>query len=375
VTVALLVLAVAQIVAGAVVLRRLARGRERPAPLAGTEPAAAGVISVLIPARDEEHRIGPLLEAVAAFGPAVAEILVVDDRSADGTADLVAAAAERDPRIRCLPGREPTEGWVGKQHALQQALAEATAPWCLCLDADTVPEPTLPDSLLRALDDGDLDAISAAPRFAVDTVGESLLHPALLATLVYRFGPPTDEPPHDERVVANGQCLLLPTERLWAAGGWEPVRANMTEDVALIRHLIRADWRVGMRDASRLLVVDMHSSGREAWREWGRSLALPGVASGREQLTDIVTLALTLVAPPVIVIAALWGSRWWLLVPALILLAVRWLFHVALRATYDHPRWTFWVAPFADPLAVVRLVASAVRPNRRWRGRDYARSG
>lgn len=374
-TIALLVLAVAQIAAGIVVLRRLARGRERPAPLAAGGPAAAGSISVLIPARDEEHRLGPLLEAIAAFGPAVAEILIVDDRSTDATPALIDAAADADPRIRRIAGRELAEGWVGKQHALQQGLVEARAPWCLCLDADTVPDAALPDALLDALRDGDLDAISAAPRFAVDTLGESLLHPALLATLVYRFGPPTDEPSRDERVVGNGQCLLLPTERLRAAGGWEPVRANMTEDVALIRHLIRAQWRVGMRDASRLLVVDMHASGREAWREWGRSLALPGVASGREQLVDIVTLALALVVPLAIVIAAPWGSRWWLVVPALVLLGVRWLFHVALRPTYDHPRWTYWLAPLADPLAVLRLVASAVRPNRRWRGRSYARSG
>jgi dolichol-phosphate mannosyltransferase len=149
----------------------------------------------------------------------------------------------------------------------------------------------------------------------------------------------------------------------------------MTEDVALIRRLIESGWRIGMRDASRLLVVDMHDSGREAWREWGRSLALPGVASGREQIVDILTLSLTMVAPLAIVATGPWHARWWLLIPAVILLAARWMFHVALRPTYDHPRWTYWLAPLTDVFAVLRMTISAVRPNRNWRGRSYARSG
>lgn len=374
-TALLLVLAIAQILAGVVVLRRLARGRERPAPLAAGDPVDPGLVTILVPARDEEARIGPLLEALTEMGPAVAEVIIIDDRSTDGTAALIDTAATSDARIRRLPGRELPEDWVGKQFALQQGLAEVRTRWCLCLDADVIPDPTLPDALVRAAEAAGADAISAAPRFRVDTAGESLLHPALLATLVYRFGPPTDAPTASDRVVANGQCLLLDCERLRAVEGWSAVRSNMTEDVALIRHLIRSGWRIGMRDAAPLVTVDMHDSGREAWREWGRSLALPGVASGREQLLDTITLFLTMVIPPLALALAIWQRAWWLAIPAAILVLVRWSLHVALRPTYERPRATFWLAPAVDALAVLRLAVSAVRPNRRWRGRSYARSG
>ncbi|MFM9123954.1 MAG: glycosyltransferase, partial [Actinomycetota bacterium] len=148
-----------------------------------------------------------------------------------------------------------------------------------------------------------------------------------------------------DRIVANGQCLLVPRERFRAAGGWAPVRANMTEDVALARHLVRAGWRVGMADAAPLLVVDMHASGREAWREWGRSLALPGVASRGEQLVDVVTLLLVLALPPWMLLAALLTGSWWVATPSLVLLAVRLLLHGALRATYDRPPAADWLAP------------------------------
>lgn len=364
-----------QVAAGAVVLVRLARGRDRGLPLQAGPAARAGSISIVIPARDEALRIGPLLEALARTGPSVREIIVVDDRSKDGTRAIVKGFAATDQRIRLVKGAKRAKGWVGKQHALQQGLALAAAPWTLCLDADARPDPALPDALLAAAETRGYDALTAGPRFAVDTVGETILHPALLATLVYRFGPPTIAPVKSVRTVANGQCLLVPTTRFRLAGGWEPVAANMTEDVALARHLVRSGWNLGLVDAAPLLVVDMHASAGEAWREWGRSLALPGVASGTEQVLDVITLTLTMALPIPLVIAALWMGSPLLAIPSVILLAVRLVFHAALRPTYADPGRAYWLAPLADPLAVVRVAWSALRPNRSWRGRTYARSG
>ena len=57
------------------------------------------------------------------------------------------------------------------------------------------------------------------------------------------------------------------------------------------------------------------------------------------------------------------------------LLGVRVLFQIALRPTYADPGPAYWLAPLVDGLAVLRLAWSALRPNRRWRGREYARSG
>ena len=373
--IALWLLALLQVVAGAAVLVRLARGRDRTAPLQPGATARPGAISIVIPARDEEHRIEPLLNALTRSGSTVYEIIVVDDGSVDATATIVERWSAQDPRIRLLRGAERPNGWVGKQHALQQGLAVATAPWTLCLDADARPDPTLPEALLAAAQEHDYEALTAGPRFAVDTLGEAILHPALLATLVYRFGPPTNAPITSERTVANGQCLLVPTERFRAADGWAPVAANMTEDVALARHLVREGWQLGLVDAAPLLVVDMHASAGEAWREWGRSLALPGVASGREQLVDLATLTLTMALPLPMLIAAAWTGSLLLAIPSLVLLGVRVEFHVALRPTYDQPGPAYWLAPLADPLAVIRLGWSAWRPNRSWRGRTYSTSG
>ena len=371
----LYLLAAVEAVAAVIVLARLTRGKDLPKPLRPGNTARPGSISIVIPARNEADRIRPLLTALLQTTSTVREVIVIDDRSKDKTASIVAEFTALDPRIRVVRGKKRKPGWVGKQHALQQGLQLAEAPWTLCLDADTCPHPSLPDALLQTAEEHGYDVVSAGPRFAVDTAGEAMLHPALLATLVYRFGPPTVAPVTSTRMIANGQCLLVPTARFRLAGGWEPVAANMTEDVALARHLVRSGWKLGMANAAPLLLVDMHASTREAWREWGRSIALPGVASGREQFVDSVVLFFALALPPWMVVAAILTQNPLIAIPALVLLAVRVMFQIVLRPNYESPGWTYWLAPLADGAAVLRLIVSVVRPNRTWRGRSYDQSG
>lgn len=77
-------------------------------------------VSVLIPARNEEAGIGSALEAACASRGVAFEVVVLDDRSDDRTAEVIAANARDDPRVRLLAGAEPPEGWCGKQYACAQ---------------------------------------------------------------------------------------------------------------------------------------------------------------------------------------------------------------------------------------------------------------
>ena len=75
------------------------------------------------------------------------------------------------------------------------------------------------------------------------------------------------------------------------------------------------------------------------------------------------------------VVAAILTQNPLIAIPALVLIAVRLLFQYVLRPNYDNPGWTYWLAPLADGAAVLRLIISALRPNRTWRGRSYDQSG
>ncbi|HEV2777479.1 MAG TPA: glycosyltransferase, partial [Solirubrobacteraceae bacterium] len=111
---------------------RFARGRRRRAPLAPGAPPPDGSVSIVVPARDEAERLGPCLEALKGIA---AEVLVVDDRSTDETANLA-----RSHGARVIDGAELPAGWVGKPWALQQGLEAASGDWVVFLDADTRPK-------------------------------------------------------------------------------------------------------------------------------------------------------------------------------------------------------------------------------------------
>src|SRR5690349_13481169 len=186
-------------VAMAVVLARLPRGpRGRPPPASGESPEGAPVISGVVPARDEEHRLPACLAALAGDA-AISEVVVVDDRSSDDTAGVATRAGARVVRGAPLP-----DGWGGKAWALEQGLAAARGEIVVFLDADARPRPGLLAALARELDH--VDVVSAGPRFACDGAAAQALHASMLATLVYRFGP-TDVDgwqPRPGRAVLNG---------------------------------------------------------------------------------------------------------------------------------------------------------------------------
>ena len=342
-----------QAAAAAVVLARLARGRRRLPPLAAATPSRR--VSVVVPARDEERRIRPCLVALR-DDPGVGEVIVVDDRSDDGTAALA-----RSLGARVVEGAELPAGWVGKPWALQQGLEAATGEVVVSLDADARPRPGLAGALDGAL--AEADWVTCGPRFVCETPGERWLHPSMLAGLVYRFGP--SDVPQAPRVVANGQCTAVVRERLLAAGGYRLAAGHMTDDAALARGLARDGWRVAFRDASGLLEVKMHDSAAEVWREWGRSLALPGVERRAWQLADLAVVWLAMALP---VLRAARGRPTRLDVA---LLALRLALLGGLRGAYARRGAAFWLSPLADPATAVCLTLAVLRPRREWRGRTY----
>ena len=369
-------------VALAVLLARLLPGRRRrpPVPPRSDASSADGDVSVVVAALDEAHRIQPCLDGLSAQGSVVREILVVDSGSGDGTQDLVRAAAARDPRIVLLRDPPLPSGWVGKVWALQHGLAHARGEWVLGVDADAAPQPGCVGGALAAARELGYDAVSFAPRFRIDSAGERWLQPALLVTLVYRFGAAgSDVDP--ERVMANGQCFLARREVLEKNGGYAVARASFADDVTLARALARAGHRVGFLDGSRLYDVRAYTSAREAWREWGRSLDLKDATTRARQWADVVFLLVVqgtpLAALAVLLVRALHGTSLGanglaLLTTSGVLVAVRVLLQFALARSYAVRGPAFWLSPLADPLAALRILLSTLRRPTRWRGRVYA---
>ncbi|MEU8343895.1 glycosyltransferase family 2 protein [Spirillospora sp. NPDC048832] len=349
-----------QALAAGVAAARLARGRDRPPPLVpGRSGPPPEPVSVVVPARDEESRIEGCVRPLLA-DPGVAEVIVVDDESRDGTARIAARSG-----AKVVTGAPLPDGWVGKQWALHQGVHAAAGPIVVLLDADARPKPGLCAELAALL--GGFDLVSAGPRFVCGGVAEQALHASFLAGLVYRFGPIGPAATSPARLLVNGQCMAFRKDAMLRADGFARVRGHLTDDVALGRLLAGDGWRIAFRDAGALLDVDMHDSAAGVWREWGRSIALRDVTGTGGLAADLAVVWLTLALPA----ARLAAGR-----PTpldLGLLVQRLLLAAALRGSYAGPRTGLAVSPLLDVLTAARLTWSVLRPARTWRGRTYGR--
>ncbi len=306
-------------------------------------------VSLLVPARDEAHRIGPSVEAlVSQQGLAAAEVLVLDDASTDGTAEVVRAVA--GDRARVLRGAGPPPGWLGKPHACQQLADVARGRVLVFVDADVV---LAPDAVARAvtlLRRHALGYVSPYPRQLTGSAAERLVQPLLQwSWLTFLPLGVAERSPRPSLAAAGGQFLVVDAAAYRRAGGHAAVRDQVVDDMALARALRRAGARGGFVDGTDLATCRMYGGARELADGYTKSLwAAFGSPPGA--LAAVTALAAVYVLPP---LAALRGS------PAG---AVGYAAAVAGRAVSARATGgRAWPDSFAHPLSVLALAALTVR--------------
>ncbi|SCL18257.1 Glycosyltransferase, catalytic subunit of cellulose synthase and poly-beta-1,6-N-acetylglucosamine synthase [Micromonospora pallida] len=363
--------------------RWLRRPAERPAVV--DEPVA-----VLLPLRDEAARVTPCLRALLAQrGVPGLRIMVLDDGSTDGTAEVVRAVVDddrrrhagghpvvgADRRVTVLTGVAPPPGWLGKPHACHQLAqrADPAATALVFVDADVVLAPDAVAAAVAELRAARVTLLSPYPRILVATVGDRLVQP-LLQWLWLTFLPlrAMERSARPSLAAAGGQFLVVDRAGYTAAGGHAAVRDRVLEDIELARAVKRAGGRIALADGSRLADCRMYDTWpqlrdgytKSLWASFGH----PGAAAA------VLTLfGLLYVAPPLLVAAALVAGA-----PTVAALAAAgYLLGVAGRvvsARATGGRW--WPDALAHPVSVVVLGWLTVRSyhlrkRRRlsWRGR------
>jgi dolichol-phosphate mannosyltransferase len=386
----LMVILAVQLPAIAVLLGRLIQGPFRQPPLQPqtVTPAMHGQVSVVVPTLNEVERLTPCLQGLAQQTEELREITIVDSRSIDGTQALVQQAQTTNPRLQLITDEPLPAGWVGRPWALHSGwiASDAASDWILGLDADTQPQPGLIPSLLKTATEQGFDLITLSPRFILQYPGEIWLQPALLMTLVYRFGAAGDLTNAPDRVMANGQCFFCKKSVLAAIGGYTLAASSFCDDVTLARAIAATGAKVGFLDGANLLKVRMYEGMAETWREWGRSLDLKDATTRSQIWADLWLLTMTQGLPIGLlgVSLSLWGGgdRSWTVMLAIgvnaLLVMIRVALSFAIRGSYDlssaKAKWLFWLSPLADPLAVLRIWLSASRRPKIWRGRSYGGS-
>ena len=225
-----------------------------------------GALSVLIPARDEEQNLAACLNSVLEQGASIAEVLVYDDHSLDGTALIIEQYSQRDARVRLVhPLPLPAE-WCGKNFACAQLASQASAHWLLFIDADARLLPRAVDRLLEEAVSRRLTFLSAWPGFDLIGFWEGALMPLLNFVVFTLFPAPLSLIRQDESLgLAHGACVLADRAAYERLGGHSSVRNEIFEDTRLAQWW-RANGEPGLcLDGQDIIRVRMYASFEEIW--------------------------------------------------------------------------------------------------------------
>ena len=287
-----------------------------------TPPAAAPLVSVIIPARNEQRNIERCVRSVLATTYPSMEVIVVDDHSTDGTGDIARAIAEQDERLRVVAAPDLPAEWFGKQWACATGAHAARGTLLLFTDADTRHAPDLITRSVNALQNRRADLVTVVGHQEMHSFWERIVQPQFFGLLLLRFGGTEDvsnaRRPAD--VIANGQFILVAREPYDAIGGHERVRDHVAEDLALAQEYVRSGRRIALVLGLNHLSTHMYASLGELVAGWGKNVYAGGrysVLGGRigRALYPILlpTAPLVALAPPMAMLLAIFGflsSAW-----------------------------------------------------------------
>ena len=252
------------------------------------EPVSAGpLVSVVVPARDEERGIRIALTSLAAqeYGPL--EVIVVDDESSDATASEARAAAT--DRVRLLAGRPVPPGWVGKSWACHQGFQLARGEWLLFTDADVRHAPDTIGRVLALAERQRVAGVTLLPLIETAGLVERAIQPAA-AVLIRSFVAPGPlvRSPHSPVAIAAGGFILVSRAAYEGVGGHEAMRHELVDDQMLAVRLKAAGTPLALAGSAGRVRVRMYVGTRETLRGWrkntsaglGGSVAVAAILAG-----------------------------------------------------------------------------------------------
>ncbi len=237
------------------------------------ELSAERRITGIVPARNEEQVIATCVRALAQQEE-IAEILVVNDQSADRTAQIVRTLAAEIPQLRLLETQGVPPGWVGKNHAVWLGAQEATSSWLLFTDADAELLGGAAAQALQTAKEAGAALVSFSPEQLTGSWYERALIPFVYCRLTKYFSYDAVNDPQSKAAAANGQFLMIRRDAYEAIGGHASVASEVLEDVALATRAKNAGYRIWFGAGKGLVQTRMYRSFGAMCEGWRKNLYL-----------------------------------------------------------------------------------------------------
>ena len=236
-------------------------------------PQDLPMVSILVPARNEEQNIERCIQSLLAQDYPSFEILVLDDQSHDGTLAILREMAEAQPELIVLTGSTPPHNQSGKNWACSQLARQAQGDLLFFTDADTYHQPQSLSEMVAALMGEQADLLTGFPRQQVIRWAEKLLVPFFTWAsisfiplwLAYRVRLPA-------LAIAVGQVMLFRREAYQKIGGHAALGAAIVDDLLLTRKIKTAGLRWRVVRLSDLISCRMYPTGQDAVQGFTKNL-------------------------------------------------------------------------------------------------------
>ena len=260
--------------------------------LAPAVPRETPDIDVVVPARDEAAFVAASVGSLLAQDYAGrVRVTLIDDGSADGTADIARALSGAD----VLDGARRPLGWAGKLWAVAQGVDRGTAPWLLLTDADIVHDPRHLATLMAHAEREGLDMVSEMVALRCEAWAERLLIPAFVYFFQLLF--PFARVNAGRVAAAAGGTVLIRRAALQRAGGIAAIRNQLIDDVALARAVKAGGGRLWLGHTRMAHSVRPYPRAADVWRMVARSAYVQLDCNPLLLVGSLLGLALLFVVP------------------------------------------------------------------------------
>ncbi len=229
------------------------------------------LVSVVIPARDEEKTIETCVAGVLAQDWPNLEVIVVDDRSSDRTPEILARLAAQDSRLTVIRGAECPKTWMGKNYALHQGFERTRGEWILFLDADTQVAPQVVTQTVIEARANDTGLLTLIPGNVFRCFWDRVVNTLIFQLAAFQQFDKIHDP-KSPRANANGPYMLFRRDCYDAIGGHAAIPYEVVEDLVLARNVKAKGFAIRWALAPELMKLELYESLRDLKRGWGKIL-------------------------------------------------------------------------------------------------------
>ncbi len=341
------------------------------------------LVSVIVPARNEAHNIARCVSSILSTTYPNLELIVVDDSSTDGTAQIAREAAAGDPRARVIACPPLPEGWFGKQWACATGAKVARGSVLQFTDADTVHGADLVTRSTNVMRARRAQLFSVAGHQELGGFWERVIQPQVFTILSMRYGgtESVTQATSVSNKIANGQCIFVTHDSYNSIGGHSSVRTSVAEDLMLAQKFFAARKRVVLALGVNQLSTRMYASLREIVGGWRKNVFAGGLDSvpfgkvGRTMFPLFLLMPpLMELLPPLALILAAFGMSAGdtLLLWAVISCVATLLWWIVVYITIGENPLYALAYPLGALVLLYIFVTAVIRGRRvSWKGRTY----